>query len=93
MSEASVLGLPDFNKTFVLETDACETGIGAILMQEGKPLAFLSQALAPRHVVLSIYEEFVVVLMAVDKWRHQYSKTRPRRHQGARQTLAAAIMA
>ena len=71
MSEAPMLGLPDLNKTFVLETEACETGIEAVLMQEGRPLAFFSQALAPRHVGLSIYEkEFVVVLMAIDKWRH-----------------------
>ena len=71
MSGVSVLGLFDFSKPFVLETDACGTGVGAVLVQEGRPLAFLSQALGPKHVGLSIYEkEFIVVLMAVDKWRH-----------------------
>ena len=48
----------------------CGIGIGAALMQEGRPLAFLSQALGPRHMGLSIYEEFLAVLMVVENWRH-----------------------
>jgi len=71
MSEVPTLGLPDFDKPFVLETDASASGVRVVLVQEGRSLAFLNKALAPRHLGLSIYEkELLAVLMVVDKWRH-----------------------
>lgn len=70
MSQAPVLALPDFAQSFVLETDACNTGIGAVLMQNGHPVAFLSQALCSRSQTLSTYEkECMAIILAVDKWR------------------------
>ena len=54
-----------------METDACDIGVGVVVVQEGKPIAFLSQALAPKHLGLSIYDkELIAVLMAVEKWRY-----------------------
>ena len=71
MCSTLVLALPDFAKTFCLETDVCGTGIGAVLSQDGRPIAYLSKALGPKHIDMSIYEkEYLAILMAVSKWRH-----------------------
>lgn len=70
MSATPVLNLPDFSKQFVIETDACDTGVGAVLMQDNHPVAFLSKALGQQHRTLSIYEkEFLALIMAVERWR------------------------
>ena len=66
-----ILALPDFSKIFVGEYDASENGLGPILMQELRPLAYLSQALKGKILFLSTYEkEFLALVLAVQKWRH-----------------------
>jgi hypothetical protein len=71
LCEAPVLALLDFSKNFFLETDACDSGLVAILSQEDRPVAYFSKSLSPKHMGLSIYEkEYLVILMAVEKWRH-----------------------
>jgi len=45
---ALVLKIPDFTKVLVIETDSSTHGIGAVLMQEGHPLAYISKSLGPR---------------------------------------------
>jgi len=71
MTQTPVLALPNFQEPFVIETDACQDGVGAVLMQHGKPVAYLSKALSGRNKNISIYEkEFLALIMAVEKWRH-----------------------
>jgi len=70
LTTAPVLALPDFSKQFIVETDASDKGIGAMLQQEGHPIAYVSKALGPKSQGLSTYEkESLAILMAVDHWR------------------------
>ncbi|KAJ1689340.1 hypothetical protein LUZ63_013495 [Rhynchospora breviuscula] len=71
MSTAPVLVLPDYSKKFTVETDASALGIGAVLMQDNKPIAYLSKSLGLRNQGLSTYEkELLALLTAIKKWRH-----------------------
>ena len=48
LTSAPVLAVPNFNEPFVIETDASKTGIGAVLMQNDHPLAFISKSLVQK---------------------------------------------
>ena len=70
MSNSLVLSLPDFTKPFIIECDASGVGVGAVLMQEGRPLAFLNHALFEVKQSLSIYDkELFALVITVHKWR------------------------
>jgi hypothetical protein len=70
MCETPVLDLRNFEEVFVVEIDACMDGIGAVLMQRNRPIAFLSKALSEKNQMLSIYDkEFLALLMVVERWR------------------------
>lgn len=55
---------------FLIETDASDLGVGAVLMQKGHPIAFLSRALGIKSHDLSTYEkEYMAIILAVQQWR------------------------
>jgi len=58
-----VLALPDFTLPFVLEYDASDEGIGAVLMQGGQPIVFESKNISQPEGLYSIYENKILAIM------------------------------
>jgi len=70
-----ILRLPDSEKQFILQTDACNSGIGAILLQEKSgvkhPIAFASRNLLTRESHYSTIEkECLAIVWAVQKFQN-----------------------
>lgn len=70
MTTAPILAKPNFNDSFTIETDASGDGIGAVLLQQGKPIEFMSRALGVTKKSWSTYsKEMLAILEAIRLWR------------------------
>ena len=70
-----MLHCPDFDQPFILQTDASECGLGALLLQGpadgGQPIAFISRKLYPREARYSTVEkECLAVKRALDSLKY-----------------------
>ncbi|GMF14672.1 unnamed protein product [Phytophthora lilii] len=75
LQHAPVLQLPDFDKPFIVTTDASHACIGGVLSQlhDGSdlPVAFFSKKLGPHELNWPVHEkELFAIKQALTRWRH-----------------------
>ncbi|XP_050217488.1 uncharacterized protein LOC126668325 [Mercurialis annua] len=71
LTTSPILVLPDFSQPFELHSDASKLGIGAVLSQNSRPVAYFSEKPNGAKLNYSTYDvEFYTVVQAVKHWRH-----------------------
>jgi hypothetical protein len=69
LTHAPLLQLPDFNNTFELECDASGIGMGGVLLQERKPIAYFSEKLSGSVLNYSTYDkELYALVRCLETW-------------------------
>jgi hypothetical protein len=69
LTHAPLFQLPDFNKTFELECDASEIGLGGVLLQERKPIAYFIEKLSGPVLNYSTYDkELYALVRYLETW-------------------------
>ncbi|GKC68605.1 putative reverse transcriptase domain-containing protein [Tanacetum coccineum] len=69
--EAPILALPEGNDDFVVYCDASHQGLGAVLMQREKVIAYASRQLKPNEENYTTHDlELGAVVFALKIWRH-----------------------
>ena len=71
LSNAPLLSLPNFSRTFAIECDASGYGIGAVLMEDGRPIAYFSKKLSGTTLNYPFYDKDLYALFrALETWQN-----------------------
>ncbi|KAA3463936.1 DNA/RNA polymerases superfamily protein [Gossypium australe] len=71
LTEAPILVQPESGKEFVVYSDASINGLGCVLMQEGKVVAYTSRQLKPHEKNYLTHDlELAAIVFALKIWRH-----------------------
>ncbi|GKF69047.1 putative reverse transcriptase domain-containing protein, partial [Tanacetum coccineum] len=91
LCDAPILTLPDGVEDFVVYYDASNQGLGCVLMQRGKVIAYASRQLKIYEKNYTTHDlELGAVVFAFKTWRH-YLYVRIRYHPGKANVVADAL--
>ncbi|GJX89413.1 putative reverse transcriptase domain-containing protein [Tanacetum coccineum] len=97
LCEAPILALPEGNDNFVVYCDASHQGLGAVLMQREKVIAYASRQLKPNEENYTTHDlKLGAVVFALKIWRHylygtKYYDCEIRYHPGKANVIADAL--
>ncbi|GJV45617.1 putative reverse transcriptase domain-containing protein [Tanacetum coccineum] len=97
LCKAPILALPEGNDDFVVYCDASHQGLGAVLMQREKVIAYASRQLKPNEENYTTHDlELGAVVFALKIWRHylygtKYYDCEIRYHPGKVNVVANAL--
>ena len=70
LSTTPILAIPNFNDTFIIEIDVSNKRVGVVLIQQGKPLAYMTKAIGPSKQAWPVYaKEMLAIFEAICTWR------------------------
>jgi hypothetical protein len=71
LTKTPILKFPDMDKEFLVCTDASKEGLGRVLMQDGRVIAYVSRKLRRHEENYATHDlELLAIVYALRVWRH-----------------------